>query len=94
MEPTIFFTILILGIALAVVVMYRLAKTQVSGHVLASDSVSLRTLNRSFEDVSGTKDANTCLSSPEAAVAAATAGEIDDQREYADKPEGLEKPAT
>ncbi len=47
-----------------------------------SGGVSLRTSNRNFEGRSGTKDAQVYLVSPEAAVAAALAGEIVDPRDF------------
>lgn len=47
-----------------------------------TDAVSLRTSNRNFFGRSGTSSANVYLVSPEAAVAAALAGEIVDPTEY------------
>ena len=62
------------------------------GHVPASDSVSLRTFNRNFEGRSGIEEDNVYLCSPEAAAAAALAGELIDPRDLADELGDLEAP--
>ncbi len=56
------------------------------GYAPPTDGTTLRTFNRNFKGRSGTTSANVYLCSPEAAAAAAIAGEIIDPRQLGDPP--------